>query len=649
MGFQVSPGVNVSEIDLTTIVPSVSTTEGAFVGNFSWGPVLDIQLVEDELQLRERFGTPTSTNFVSFFTAANFLAYGNKLRLVRVAGTGALNATAEATTGSGTSGVGLLVKNEDDYLTNHANGSANVGPFAAKYCGSKGNSLKVSLCCGADAYRYETPSGESFSSAGGGVVITLTGSLNLSQRLTAGSKIKILVDDEPANVGQERKVVSVTSSTITIDQPFTIGLQDSVGGNPQLQFSWEFADTVRFVPGTSSYVDARGGLNDEVHVVVVDEDGLFSGQAGSILERFALASVAFDAKKEDGSSNYYVDVLNRNSSYVWWTDHPSGAINWGSSSSGTTFTPLNRPFTFSLAGGADGAAPSNGNKIAGYDLFRDPERIDISLVLGGDADATLATYLINNICEFRKDCIAVLSPPADAVISNSGQEAEDIINFRANLPSSSYAVLDSGWKYQYDKYNDAYRWVPLNADIAGLMVATDTDRDPWFSPAGFNRGNVKNLVRLAYNPGKADRDDLYQEGINPVVSFPGQGTVLFGDKTLLSKPSAFDRINVRRLFIVLEKSISRAAKFTLFEFNDEFTRSQFKAIVEPFLDLVKGRRGIYDFYVVCDSRNNTPEVIDRNEFVGDIYIKPARSINFIQLNFVAVRTGVEFTEVVGSF
>ena len=245
-----------------------------------------------------------------------------------------------------------------------------------------------------------------------------------------------------------------------------------------------------------------------------------------------------------------------------------------------------------------------------------------------------------------------MSPEAADVVNNSyyaGKEAEDTIAFRNTLPSSSYAVMDSCWKYQYDKYNDVYRYVPMNGDTAGLMVRTDTTRDPWFSPAGFNRGNVKNVIKLSVNPRKAERDILYKAGINPVVTFPGQGTVLFGDKTLLAKPSAFDRINVRRLFIVLEKAISTASKFTLFEFNDAFTRSQFRNLVEPFLRDVQGRRGIYDFRVVCDETNNTGEVIDRNEFIGDIYIKPARSINFIQLNFVAVRTGVDFEEVVGQF
>jgi phage tail sheath protein FI len=269
---------------------------------------------------------------------------------------------------------------------------------------------------------------------------------------------------------------------------------------------------------------------------------------------------------------------------------------------------------------------------------------------GASNTAQLANYLIDNIAESRKDCVVFISPDKDDVVNNVGKtEVTDVVGFRNALTSTSYAVMDSGYKYQYDKYNDVYRYIPLNGDIAGLAVRTDNVRDPWYSPAGFNRGQIKNIIKLAYNPAKADRDILYKSDVNPVCIFPGQGTVLFGDKTVLGKPSAFDRINVRRLFIVLEKAIATAAKFTLFEFNDDFTRAQFRNLVEPFLRDVQGRRGIYDFKVVCDETNNTGDVIDRNEFIGDIYVKPARSINFIQLNFVAVRTGVEFSEVVGNF
>jgi len=292
----------------------------------------------------------------------------------------------------------------------------------------------------------------------------------------------------------------------------------------------------------------------------------------------------------------------------------------------------------------------------GYDLFADASKVDVSMILQGKAVGTsganykeLANYIVDNITSTRKDCIAFISPDKGDVVNNAGSERADSVTFGDALTASSYSVLDSGYKYMYDKYNDAYVWVPLNGDVAGLCARTDTDRDPWWSPAGYSRGQIKNVVKLAFNPPKADRDVLYQADINPVVTFPGKGTVLFGDKTKLGQPSAFDRINVRRLFIVLEKAIATAAEFALFEFNDEFTRSQFKNLVEPFLREVQGRRGIYDFTVVCDDSNNTGEVIDRNEFVGDIYVKPAKSINFIQLNFVAVRTGVEFSEIVGKF
>ena len=317
----------------------------------------------------------------------------------------------------------------------------------------------------------------------------------------------------------------------------------------------------------------------------------------------------------------------------------------------TSFGSTTQPVTASFVSGADGDTATNANFIKGYNLLRDKDVVDVSLIPAGTADQTRVLHLINEIAEVRKDCIICVSPERADVVNNAGfdgAEVEDIVAFRNSLPSSSFAVMDSGYKLQFDRHNDVNRFVPLNGDTAGVMVRTDNVRDAWYSPGGFNRGNVKNVIKLAFNPRKAERDVLYQAGVNPVVSFPGQGTVLFGDKTMLAQPSAFDRINVRRLFIVLEKAIERAAQTTLFEFNDELTRIQFQNIVEPFLRDVQGRRGITDFKVVCDESNNTPEVIDRNEFVGDIFVKPNRSINFIQLNFVAVRSGVEFNEIVGS-
>jgi hypothetical protein len=394
---------------------------------------------------------------------------------------------------------------------------------------------------------------------------------------------------------------------------------------------------------------------DEIHVVVVDEDGKFSGVPGTVLEAYKSLSRATDAKTTDGSTNYYKTVINDTSKYVWWANHRSTAPgNTALNIASVNTSPLYLSFNQGQDGDGEGDV-SLGTILAGYDLFASAEDVDISLLMvgksrGGTNGEQIANYLVDNIAETRKDCIVLASPDKADVVNNSAQdEAQDTVDFRNSCRSSSYLVIDSGYKYQYDKYNDLFRWVPLNGDIAGLCVRTDSTRDPWFSPAGFNRGQIKNVVKLAYNPDKADRDLLYKNGVNPVATFPGQGTVLFGDKTALAKPSAFDRINVRRLFIVLEKAIATAAKFSLFEFNDEFTRAQFVALVEPFLRDVQGRRGIYDYRVVCDTSNNTGEVIDRNEFVGDIYVKPAKSINFIQLNFVAVRTGVAFDEVVGKF
>jgi phage tail sheath protein FI len=309
--------------------------------------------------------------------------------------------------------------------------------------------------------------------------------------------------------------------------------------------------------------------------------------------------------------------------------------------------------------GTDGAAESAvtvSSLATAYDLYKSKEDVDISLVMQGKAVGTggLANYIIANIIEPRKDCMLFISPDASIITNND--PAQYAVNFRGAAGgvsgvtyNSSYVVMDTGYKYQYDKYNDIYRWVPLNADVAGVCATTDQQRDAWWSPAGFNRGQIKNVVKLLFNPNQAQRDLLYKNDVNPVVTFPGQGTVLYGDKTMLGKPSAFDRINVRRLFIVLEKAIARAAQSSLFEFNDEFTRAQFRSLVEPFLAQVQGRRGIFDYKVVCDETNNTPQVIDSNQFVGDIYIKPARSINFIQLNFVAVRTGVDFNTIVGQF
>jgi len=414
--------------------------------------------------------------------------------------------------------------------------------------------------------------------------------------------------------------------------------------------TWTYKAEFDGAPGTSDYATNSGGSNDEMHVIIIDVLGQWTGTIGSVLEKFAFVSKGSDVKKADGTNNYYRDVLNSRSKYVYWMDHPTVGTNWGNAALGTAYISLSSAYSVSLTGGVDDLTATDGQLQTAWGIFADDSQYDVRLLPLGKASAAVATYVIG-IAETRADCVVFVSPQntstGDVIIAVGSDATDQIIAYRNALPSSSYAVLDSGYKYQYDRYNDKFRYVPLNGDIAGLCARTDYQQDPWFSPGGLNRGQIKNVVKLAVNPSKTDRDNLYKSGVNPVVTFPGQGTVMFGDKTLLAKPSAFDRINVRRLFIVLEKSIATAAKFQLFEFNDSFTRAQFKNLVEPFLRDVQGRRGITDFVVKCDDSNNTGEVIDSNNFVADIFIKPNRAINFITLNFVAARSSVSFTEIGG--
>ena len=636
MAFQLSPGVNVSEIDLTTIVPSVATSIGGIAGNFNWGPVNEVVTISDEIRLVNRFGKPDSTNYENWFPAANFLAYSNNLKVVRAANTtSTLNATAN--------GSGVLIKNQDDYTANRETASNTAyGPFGAKYAGALGNTLRISIC----------PSSQAFSSN-----LTVTDSLKanaLNYLVDAATVINVNGGVATANIvvgdlvsidggTSYIRVASVNATAIVVATALTSNV---TVGTPILR-KWQYATEFGVAPGTSSYASSLSGSGDECHVIVIDEDGKFTGTANTVLEKFAFVSKASDAISDSGDTNYYKTVVNSQSQYVWWLGHQPGGTNWGNTASGITFTNVNSPFSASMSAGADGTI-GNAELVTAYGYFANADVVDVSLLISGSGNATVATSLIST-AESRKDVLVFLSPTKASVVNNSGAEATSILAYRNSLTSSSYAVLDSGYKYQFDKYNNVYRWVPLNGDIAGTCARTDLERDPWYSPGGLSRGVIKNVIKLAYNPTKTDRDNLYVQGVNPVVTFQGEGTILYGDKTMLAKPSAFDRINVRRLFIVLEKSIAKAARSTLFEFNDQFTRAQFVNLVEPFLRDVQGRRGITDFRVVCDTTNNTAEVIDGNRFVGDIYIKPARSINFIQLNFVAVRTGVSFDEIVGRF
>jgi hypothetical protein len=589
MPFQVSPGVKIVERDLSTIIPTVATTPAGYVGLFNWGPANQRIVVSSENDLYQLYGAPDNDNFKHFFTVANFLQYGNNIQVVRFLDTTTADGNKAKNAVAGLSGysTGVLIENQMVY-DNTVSGSgysvtANAY-FAAKYAGTFGNSLTIEAVDTAAAFNAWGLSGQ---------------------------------------------FVGAPSTSLFV--------QNVHGGS------------------TASY-------NDEIHFAIIDTGGKFSGVTGTVLEIYDGLSKASDARKSDGSSNYYRNVIN-NSAYVYWLNHISGLGTYSSTdnSFGTiaaASSPANTAgyyksgFTAGTLGQSISGITADNLGAAYADFFGDPDTVDVSILLGGPLTGSAAAQ-VSEVARDRMDCVAVISPDVDATIAGyNGSKATKDANAVAKalitrnaIGNNSYAIIDSGYKQMYDRYNDIYRYVPLNGDIAGLIVRTDETNDPWWSPAGFNRGNIRGVVQLAWNPDQTQRDLIYPKGINPVVTFSGEGTVLFGDRTAQTKPSAFDRINVRRLFIVLEKSIAIAAKYQLFEFNDAFTRANFVSMVEPFLRDVQARRGIYDFKVICDSTNNTPQVIDSNRFVADIYIKPARSINFIQLNFIATRTGVNFEEI----
>ena len=773
MPFQLSPGVAVVEKDFSSIVPAVSSSAGAFAGPFAWGPIEDPVRVSSETDLVTRFGKPRDENYQSFFTAANFLSYTNSLYVARTDALGLKNAVAIPSGSVSASNIVITQQGVGYVQGTHAIVPTFSDPDIAGGTRATATAVTTTEVISGTTYvklqsltitnpgsGYTQPPTITFSQPGaGGTVAAAT----VTQLTVGGVKIKNVSDylsgfvNGAASYGPWAAKFAGTKGNklriVMLDAGSWSGAATSIKAN--------FAGA----PATSSFAEARGLLHDEVHVLVLDNDkGDFSGIPNSVLESYSFLSKLSDAKRADGSNNYYKSVINAQSKYVWWLDHetevsefagtivPVGSTvgfsgnnitittttdNWAqlgafkaffdaasdkttrklkvtganagsytvssvtvnlavdqsvasyviavaetlqtvapaiSTSAITSVTKhtwgqssevistadtnylqvLQTSSDHVLTGGANDFASSDANIIAGYALFANSDQFDISLVPVGNVSPTTAQSIVNTLAEVRKDCVVFISPRnisngTDHWITSSGSNATDaIIAYRdATNLNTSYAVIDSGWKYQYDRYNDAYRWVPLNGDIAGLCARTDYSADPWFSPGGFNRGQIKNIVKLGFNPSQADRDVLYPVGVNPVVTFPGQGTVLYGDKTMLRKPSAFDRINVRRLFIVLEKSIAVAAKYQMFEFNDSFTRAQFKNLVEPFLRDVQGRRGVVDFRVKCDETNNTGEVIDRNEFVADIFIKPNRSINYITLNFVAARSSVSFEEIGG--
>ena len=701
MAFLVSPGVQVKEVDLTNVVPAVATSIGAIAMAAEKGPVSEVTNISSEEQLVKIFGKPqtTSNHYESWFTASSFLAYTNSLNVVRIE-SGILNATAGST--------GLLIRNTDHYLESFSDGQGSVGEWAARTAGTHGNSIGVSICSSANNYSQNAVTTTRSEESAGQTTIDVTDAsvfgvgdiVNFGE--TDGHEYEVTTVNDS---GTSDTIVIKLKDDVNGQ-----GLQNTISSGTSIRRRWRFYDLFDGAPGTSTYAtqNDRGTL-DEIHIVVYDVTGKISGfsvdsngnRTNAVLETFANLSVNNNAKGPQGDSIFYPDVIYRQSEFVYWMDHNSGGTNWGTDVDGTqegdilldgtdtsstdagdkllldgtdsdgtdsgdnvdledgssTYAVLSLPTRSELSGGTDDYAVTAGELETAYNRFSDTESLDVNLILGGrgggagDSASTQDTHvtMLTTFVEKRKDCVAFVSPYRSSTVnvSSSLTQTDNVITAFDLCPSSSYVVFDSGYKYMYDKYNDLFRFVPLNGDTAGLCANTDQVADSFFSPAGFNRGRIRGAIKLSYNPNKAERDRLYRARVNPVVNFAGQGVTLFGDKTALNKPSAFDRINVRRLFLLLEKAIATAAKFQLFEFNDEFTRAQFRNLVEPFLRDVQGRRGITDFSVVADASNNTGEVIDRNEFVADIFVKPSRSINFITLSFVATRTGVAFSEVGG--
>jgi len=592
-----SPAVVVKEIDLTGGVPNVQSTTGAIVGNFRWGPAEERTSIANETELVEKFASPDSASTIDFHTASSFLRYSSSLQVVRAVTSAAKNSTGPKALAAGNALLTPTIKNAADFAGQQSLLVDSGHTFIGKYPGDVANGLQVERC-------------------------------------VAGS---------------------------TNDSAFN---------------TWAYKNEFDGPPETSTFVADRGGAEDEVHVVVVDALGTFTGTKGTVLERYPFLSVAKNAKNSSGSSIYVKDVVNERSEYVWMSafDSDIANITTGGTNGGTigkgginaadsggtysiTDTDTLSKFVkqFTLQNGVESEPLGKSDFLTGYDLFEDKDQVEIdflispSLVTRSD-HTTVANDLVATAAS-RKDCVAVISPARSDVVdlTNASTITDNIVDTAKDItPFSSYAFMDGNFLKVFDKFNDQFITIPASSSTAGIMAATDLNRAAWFSPAGARRGSYLGITSLAWTPTKTQRDTLYRNSVNPIANIPGSGVILFGDKTGLRRASAFDRINVRRLFLVLERAISRAAEQVLFEFNDEFTRAEFVNIVEPVLREVKGRRGITDFRVVADATNNTPEVIDRNEFRADIFIKPARSINYVTLNFVAVRTGVDFEEVVGT-
>ena len=741
---QSSPGVVVQERDLTTITTLTTANTGVIAAPFELGPVEEIKNIGTERELVATFGEPNEYNYEYWYTAAQFLSYGGLLKAVRTDSSALKNAVntgtavkiknlqdyettylngsntwkwAARTPGTKGNSIGIFITDAgaDQIAVVPAPGSGNDHEFVATEAlsatsGAAGKVFKYSvlLTVGSVVGSFVPGTTTTISIGGSAQTVNVlaydadngkieigipsggvTGIIADGQTITQGSNTAVI-----GTSGIERRVYIVKDKG-SIDFAAADSITDTNStavsiSSVRVEYDErEYLPSQKWVnvaprPGTSSFATANGGFRDEMHILVVDIDGKITGNTGTLLERFIAVSKASDGKTSVGEANYYVEVVQQKSEYIYWGEHETGLFDVDSasgvfggastvsfdlflSSAGSTDYPAgattvgskaNATYYYRLESGADYAVGSGeytvaqGDVTTAYGLLEDPESQTIDFILTGpsgsdDAAALAKITSLVSIVEERRDCMLFVSPRRGNLIgvSSAATQTDNLIAFFDQLPSSNYMVFDSGYKYIYDKYNDVYRYVPCNGDIAGLCLQTTEVSEPWFSPAGFQRGVIRNAIKLAFTPNKTQRDRLYSARVNPVVSFPGQGIVLFGDKTAQGFASAFDRINVRRLFLTIERVISGAAKAQLFEQNDETQRGFFLNIVEPYLRDVQGRRGVTDFLVKCDESNNPPESVDRGEFNAEIFVKPTRTINYITLTFVATRTGVAFTEV----
>lgn len=661
MANNLSVGVNFAEVDNTLTTQSVGMWSGATVIQSGWGPIEEPTFIDSQTTLVDVFGKPNNNNYASWFCASNYLDYTASMYVVRSVADGLLNAT--------TGDNGTLIKNELDYSLNCLDGQREVGEFAAKYAGEIGNSLLVTYADASTFNNWVIPETDENGEAIVGTSVTDVTVTEGGSGYVETDLVEMVSADGGAPSGYGASFKLVLGDAGTVEKIAVLNTGSGYAPTDKIQIESEHGDgcfaTVSYqvmfdckslfsyAPSTSTYASNRSGKNDEMHLLVIDKNGRFTGTRYSVLESYEGLSKGSDCKSVDGTSNFYKRVLLDQSAYVYWMDYPYGKMHWGESVMNTTFEDIGNQVALEFKHGTDDytvEGNSDANIMLAFDEFKNKEAYDITNVICGPYSAIVAKYVIESVCEYRMDCVAFVSPNNGSGGPIKGSSLTDICNktiewrnastFNVN---SSYGVLDSAWKYQYDKFNDEYRWIPLCADIAGLRARTSENQYPWFSEAGYNRGQIKNVVKLSFNPSKSYRDLLYPKGINPVVVFSGEGTILFGDKTLLTRPSAFQHTNVRFLFIYLEKTLTDAAKYLLFEINDEITRAYCKNLCEPFLDQVMGSRGIYAYKVVCDESNNTPLVIDNNQFAVDIYVQPARSINVINMRFIAEKTGSSMT------